>query len=97
MLAFRGMTQEVRNGRDVLFVVLLRRRRRILISTGLISSSRRQFSSVKPTTPDAGAAGEDSFRLALRNKPEDAALPVALRFTLTDGAGAVETTLDARN
>jgi DsbC/DsbD-like thiol-disulfide interchange protein len=42
-----------------------------------------------------GEAGRDCFRLSLREKPKDAALPVALRLTMTGGAGAVETTMQA--
>ena len=37
----------------------------------------------------------DCFTLTVGDKPKDAALPVALRLTLTGGAGAVETTMDA--
>ena len=47
---------------------------------------------VAPAEPDEG---EDCFRLTIGDKPKDAALPVALRLTLTGGAGAVETTMDA--
>jgi DsbC/DsbD-like thiol-disulfide interchange protein len=43
--------------------------------------------------PDASEKGEDCFKLTLGDKPKDAALPVALRLTLTGGAGAVETTV----
>jgi DsbC/DsbD-like thiol-disulfide interchange protein len=39
--------------------------------------------------------GQDCFKLTLGDKPKDAALPVALRLTLTGGAGAVETTAEA--
>ena len=46
-------------------------------------------------TPEAGAAGKDCFRLALQDKPKNAAPPVELRLTLTGRAGAVETTLNA--
>ena len=42
-----------------------------------------------------GEAGRDCFRLGLRDKPRDAALPVALRLTMTGGAGPAETTLEA--
>jgi DsbC/DsbD-like thiol-disulfide interchange protein len=42
-----------------------------------------------------GDWGRDCFRLTLRDKPKDAVLPVALRLTLTGGAGPVETTMDA--
>ena len=47
------------------------------------------------TAPTSGASGQDCFKLTLGDKPKDAALPVALRFTLTGGAGAVETTMEA--
>ena len=47
---------------------------------------------VAPAQPDEG---QDCFRLTIGDKPKDAALPVALRLTLTGGAGAVETTMDA--
>jgi DsbC/DsbD-like thiol-disulfide interchange protein len=43
--------------------------------------------------PASGASGQDCFKLTLGDKPKDAALPVALRLTLTGGAGAVETTV----
>ena len=39
-----------------------------------------------------GDAGRDCFRLTLRDRPKDAALPVELRLTMTGGAGPVETT-----
>ncbi len=45
--------------------------------------------------PAAAEAGRDCFSLTLRDKPKDAALPVALRLTLTGGAGPVETTMEA--
>ena len=41
--------------------------------------------------PDISEKGEDCFKLTLGDKPKDAALPVALKLTLTGGAGAVET------
>ncbi len=41
-----------------------------------------------------GAAASDCFTLTLGDKPKGAALPVALRLTLTGGAGAVETTVN---
>ena len=45
--------------------------------------------------PAPGAAsGQDCFKLTLGDKPKDAALPVALRLTLTGGAGAVETKIE---
>ena len=39
--------------------------------------------------------GRDCFTLTVGGKPKDAALPIALRLTLTGGAGALETTEDA--
>jgi DsbC/DsbD-like thiol-disulfide interchange protein len=42
--------------------------------------------------PASGASGQDCFKLTLGDKPKDAALPIALRLTLTGGAGAVQTT-----
>jgi DsbC/DsbD-like thiol-disulfide interchange protein len=39
--------------------------------------------------------GRDCFTLTIGDKPKDAALPVALRLTLTGGAGATETTIQA--
>jgi DsbC/DsbD-like thiol-disulfide interchange protein len=45
--------------------------------------------------PASGASGQDCFTLTLGDKPKDAALPIALRLTLTGGAGAVETTVAA--
>ena len=47
---------------------------------------------VAPAQPDEG---QDCFTLTIGDKPKDADLPVALRLTLTGGAGAVETTMDA--
>ena len=47
------------------------------------------------TTPEPGEAGKDCFKIALRDKPADAAPPVALRLTLTGGAGPIETTMQA--
>jgi DsbC/DsbD-like thiol-disulfide interchange protein len=44
--------------------------------------------------PAWGTNGQDCFTLNLGDKPKDAALPVALRFTLTGGTGAVETTTE---
>ena len=44
-------------------------------------------------TPGA-ASGQDCFKLTLGDKPKNAALPVALRLTLTGGAGAVETKIE---
>jgi DsbC/DsbD-like thiol-disulfide interchange protein len=40
-------------------------------------------------------AGRNCFRLSLRDKPKDAAPPVAVRLTMTGGAGPVETTMQA--
>ena len=37
----------------------------------------------------------DCFTLTIGDKPKDAAFPIALRLTLTGGAGAVETTIEA--
>ncbi len=45
--------------------------------------------------PTGAEAGRDCFTIALRDKPKDAALPVALRLTLTGGAGPVETTVES--
>jgi len=45
--------------------------------------------------PAPGASGEDCFQLTLGDRPKDAAPPVAVRLTLTGGAGAVETTVEA--
>jgi DsbC/DsbD-like thiol-disulfide interchange protein len=45
--------------------------------------------------PAAGESGLDCFKLTLGDKPKDAALPIALRLTLTGGAGAAETTMEA--
>ncbi len=45
--------------------------------------------------PTSDEPGRDCFAIALRDKPKDAALPVALRLTLTGGAGPVETTVEA--
>jgi DsbC/DsbD-like thiol-disulfide interchange protein len=42
--------------------------------------------------PAAGSSGQDCFTLGVGDKPKDAALPVAMRLTLTGGRGAVETT-----
>lgn len=44
-------------------------------------------------SPAPGEAGRDCFRLTVHDKPKDAALPAALRLTLTGGAGPVETRL----
>ncbi len=45
--------------------------------------------------PDAADGGRDCFTLTIGDKPKDAAFPVALRLTLTGGAGAMETTIQA--
>ena len=47
------------------------------------------------TTPAQADGGRDCFTLTIGDKPKDAALPVALRLTLTGGAGPVETTIQA--
>jgi DsbC/DsbD-like thiol-disulfide interchange protein len=47
---------------------------------------------VTPTPPDEGA---DCFTLTVGDKPKGAVLPVKLRLTLTGGATALETTIDA--
>ena len=48
------------------------------------------------TTPAHADGGRDCFTLTIGDKPKDAAFPVALRLTLTGGAGPVETTMEAR-
>jgi DsbC/DsbD-like thiol-disulfide interchange protein len=45
--------------------------------------------------PATGPSGQDCFKLTLGDKPKDAALPIAMRLTLTGGAGPVETTVEA--
>jgi DsbC/DsbD-like thiol-disulfide interchange protein len=45
--------------------------------------------------PASGASGQDCFKLTVGDKPKDAALPVALRLTLTGGAEAMEATVEA--
>ena len=45
--------------------------------------------------PTQSNEGRDCFALTIGDKPKDAAFPVALRLTLTGGAGAVETTIPA--
>jgi DsbC/DsbD-like thiol-disulfide interchange protein len=45
--------------------------------------------------PADADGGRDCFTLTIGGKPKDAALPVALRLTLTGGAGAMEATLQA--
>jgi DsbC/DsbD-like thiol-disulfide interchange protein len=47
------------------------------------------------TAPAHADGGRDCFTLTIGDKPKDAALPVALRLTLTGGAGAIETTVEA--
>jgi DsbC/DsbD-like thiol-disulfide interchange protein len=47
---------------------------------------------VAPTEADGS---RDCFTLTIGDKPKDAALPVALRLTLTGGAGPTETTIQA--
>jgi len=47
---------------------------------------------VAPTHADEG---HDCFALTIGQKPKDAAFPVALRLTLTGGAGPVQTTIEA--
>ena len=46
-------------------------------------------------SPAPGETGRDCFRLSLRDKPKEAALPVDVRLTLTGGAGPIETTMEA--
>jgi DsbC/DsbD-like thiol-disulfide interchange protein len=51
---------------------------------------------VKTTAAPAQAdGGRDCFTLTIGDKPKDAAFPIALRLTLTGGAGAVETAIQA--
>jgi DsbC/DsbD-like thiol-disulfide interchange protein len=45
--------------------------------------------------PADADGGRDCFTLTIGGKPKDAALPVGLRLTLTGGAGALETTIQA--
>ena len=47
------------------------------------------------TAPAQAEGGRDCFTLTIGDKPKDAAFPVALRLTLTGGAGAMETTIQA--
>jgi DsbC/DsbD-like thiol-disulfide interchange protein len=47
------------------------------------------------TAPAPADGGRDCFTLTIGDKPKDAALPVALRLTLTGGAAAMETTIQA--
>ena len=46
--------------------------------------------------PADADGGRDCFTLTIGDKPKDAAFPVALRLTLTGGAGALETTVEAK-
>jgi DsbC/DsbD-like thiol-disulfide interchange protein len=48
------------------------------------------------TAPARADGGRDCFTLTIGDKPKDAAFPVALRLTLTGGAGAMETTVEAK-
>ena len=45
--------------------------------------------------PADADGGRDCFTLTIGDKPKDAAFPVALRLTLTGGAGPMETTIQA--
>jgi DsbC/DsbD-like thiol-disulfide interchange protein len=47
------------------------------------------------SAPAPAGSGRDCFGIRVGDKPKDAALPVALRLTLTGGAGPVETTMEA--
>jgi DsbC/DsbD-like thiol-disulfide interchange protein len=47
------------------------------------------------TAPADADGDRDCFTLTIGDKPKDAAFPVALRLTLTGGAGAMETTIQA--
>jgi DsbC/DsbD-like thiol-disulfide interchange protein len=47
------------------------------------------------TAPAQANEGRDCFTLTVGDKPKGAAPPVTLRLTLTGGAGAVETTIEA--
>ena len=49
---------------------------------------------LKTTSPQLDG-GRDCFTLTIGDKPKDAAFPVRLRLTLTGGAGAMETTVQA--
>jgi DsbC/DsbD-like thiol-disulfide interchange protein len=46
-------------------------------------------------TPATRADGQDCFALTIGDKPKDAVLPIPLRLTLTGGASALETTMNA--
>jgi DsbC/DsbD-like thiol-disulfide interchange protein len=45
--------------------------------------------------PARADEGRDCFALTVGDKPKDATLPIPLRLTLTGGAGAVDTTINA--
>jgi DsbC/DsbD-like thiol-disulfide interchange protein len=47
------------------------------------------------TAPAQANEGRDCFTLTVGDKPKGAVFPVALRLTLTGGAGPVETTIEA--
>ena len=47
------------------------------------------------TAPAQANGGRDCFTLTIGDKPKDAAFPVALRLTLTGGAGPMETMIQA--
>jgi DsbC/DsbD-like thiol-disulfide interchange protein len=44
--------------------------------------------------PVSSVTGQDCFTLTVGDKPKDAAFPIALRLTMTGGAGPVETTIE---
>ena len=48
------------------------------------------------TAPTLADGGRVCFTLTIGGKPKDAPFPVALRLTLTGGAGATETTIEAK-
>jgi DsbC/DsbD-like thiol-disulfide interchange protein len=48
------------------------------------------------TAPAKADGHPDCFALTIGDKPKDAAFPVTLRLTLTGGAGAIETTVEAK-
>jgi DsbC/DsbD-like thiol-disulfide interchange protein len=65
-------------------------------------SSRDLFVEAPPgwwvkTAPAQADGGRDCFTLTIGDKPKDATLPVALRLTLTGGAGAIETTVETKS
>jgi DsbC/DsbD-like thiol-disulfide interchange protein len=45
--------------------------------------------------PEPADAGQACFMLTVGDKPKGATLPIALRLTLTGGAGSLETTIEA--